>query len=188
MDDPANQLTWEIDDGGLDRADARVLRKAVDTSAHWLGVWNSYVLAGLARPVTLVVALHDGDDVALTADRDNARVHLAVPRALPPADLQYQILAGALQAVETAAQLLPPVPPPTFWEPPETEETDEDPGSPGVGWELLEPEEMLLHTNYESGVFSVGLEVDKYIWDRVTRTGVAEVVDTSGQEWTIELQ
>jgi hypothetical protein len=188
MADPANQLTWEIDDDGLDRADARALRKAVDASAHWLEVWNSYVLASLARPVTLIVARHDGDEMLLTVDQDNARVRIAVPQALPVADLPYQVFAGAVQAVEAAAQLWPPVPPPTFWQRPETEETDEEPGPSGAEWELLEPEEMLLHTNYDYRVRSIGRQMSKYIWDRVAETGIAEVVDTSGQEWTIELQ
>lgn len=185
MEDPANQLTWEIDDGGLDRAGTRALRKAVDACAHWLEVWNSYVRASLARPVTLIVALHDGDEMVLTVDQDNARVRIAVPQALPGADLQYQVLAGAVKSVETAAQLWPPVPPPTFCQPPQADETDED---PGIDWELLEPEEMLVHTHYPSGNSALRREVDEYIWDRVAETGVAEVVDTSGQTWTIKLQ
>jgi hypothetical protein len=188
MDDPANHLTWETDDGGLGRAEARALRKAVDTCAHWLEVWNSFVRAGVARPVTLVVAMHDGDGVVLTADRDAARLRVAVPKALSGgAGLQYAVVTGALEAVEAAAQMFPHSPLPTFWQRP----VDEEPGRPGAVWEGLEPEEMLLFSNYvdaNSDGPPIGELLDRYIWERVNGTGIAEVVDTSGQEWTIALR
>jgi hypothetical protein len=197
MDDPAHTLTWEIDDGGLSRAEARALRKAVDTCAHWLEVWNSLVRAGVARPVTLVAAMHDGDDVVLTADRDDARLRVAVPKALPgDVGLPYQVLAGVLEAVETAARLFPHSPPPDIWERPFAEETDEDPGPSGVEWELLEPEEMLLFSSLadaDRDGLPTPLRLDEYVFDQVAGTGVAEVVETAGggspgAVWTIELR
>jgi hypothetical protein len=196
MDDPAHHLTWEIDDSGLDRVDARALRKAVDTCAHWLHVWNGFVRAGIGRPVTLVAALHDGNEVAVTADQDNARLRIAVPNALRgDADLPYQVFAGALEAIEAAAQQFPHSPPPTIWEPPFKEEPDKDPGGQGIQWQMLEPEEMLLIGSFV-GADRDGLAMfhllDEYVVERVAGTGIAEVVDTEGgtvgAAWTIALR